>query len=111
MAIVEKTLKQGEGKTFRFTVTDSDGNVVDITTATLTYTIKRTKGSSTALVQKIDSDFDKSDAINGIAKVTLSEEDTNLNQGIYYSELKVFFSINSVEKSDDILLIIEQAVY
>jgi hypothetical protein len=111
MAIVEKTLKQGEGRTLKFTVTDSDGNPVDITSAVLTYTIKRTKNSTTELVQKTDDDFNKLDSASGIAKVTLSETDTDLTQGIYYSELKVYFSANSVEKSDDILLIIEQAVY
>ena len=108
---ITKNLKQGEGKTLRFTVTDSNGDVVDISSATLTYTIKIAKGEPNILVQKENSDFDKDDGINGVAKVVLNETDTNLNQGIYYSELKVFFDANKVEKSQDILLIIEQAVY
>ena len=111
MATVTKTLKQGEGKTFRFTVTDSDGNTVDVSSAQITFTIKRQKTSSTILVQKEDIDFDKTDAVNGIVTVPLTESDTDLNPSIYYGELKVFFSTTSVEKSDDIFLIIEQAVY
>jgi len=109
MAITKK-LKQGEGKTFKFTVTDSDGNIVDITLATLTYTIKRKKSDSTSLIQKDDGDFDKSEAVNGIARISLSVTDTDLSPNIYISELKVYFNDDSTEKSQDIYLNIEEAV-
>jgi len=108
--VVTKTLKQGEGKNFKFTVTDSDGAVVDITTSTLTFTVKRKKSDSTALIEKLDAVFDKTDAVNGIAKVNLDEDDTNLSPRQYIAELKVYFSASSVEKSQDIIIIIEQAV-
>lgn len=109
--VLTETLKQGEGKNLKFTVTDDDGNVVDITSATLTYTLKRKKKDTTPLIQKEDSDFDKTQATSGIARVPLSQTDTDLSPRIYVSELKVFFSATSVDKSQDILIIVEEAVY
>jgi len=107
---VTKKIKQGEGKTLKFTVTDADGTVVNITSATLTYTLKRKKSDSTALIEKTDSDFDKTDAASGIAKVSLSQTDTDLSVRIYVSELKVYFNATMVEKSQDIYINVEEAV-
>lgn len=103
-------IKQGEGKTIKFSVTDNNGTV-DISTATLTFTVKQKKGLTTSVISKIDIDFDKSEASSGIAYVDLSEEDTDLLPRIYIGELKVWWSTTLVEKSADIYVNVQQAVY
>ncbi len=103
------TMKQGEGKTLVFTVSDADG-VIDVSSATLTYTIKIKKSSVSYVLQKDHADFDVTNAATGIVKCTLSETDTDLSPRLYYSELKVWFSTTSVEKSRDILFNLERAI-
>lgn len=104
------TLKQGEGKTLQFTADDDNGNAVDISTATMTFTVKKSKSSSTIIIQKDHADFDMTDAAIGIAKVPLSETDTDIAPYTYTGELKIFFNVNSVEKSKDIVFIIEKSI-
>lgn len=109
--MAELTMKQGEGKTLVFTVTDENDVAVDISTASCTFTLKRAKTSSNIIVQKGHADINLGSAASGIAKVTLTEDDTDVTAGLYYGELKVWFTASSVEKSDDLFLTIEQAVY
>ncbi len=104
-------LKQGEARTLRFTVTDSStGSPLDLNTATETFTVKLSKNSSSYVIQKLDADFDKTSAGSGIVKVTLDETDMDLSPTNYYGELKTWFSADLVDKSQDIIFIIDKAI-
>ena len=105
------TLKAGEAKTIRFTVTDANGAVVDLSSATLTFTVKKRKGSDvSADIAKSDGDFDKTQAASGIVDVNISSSNSNLPAANYVSELKVVFSATCIDKSADITFTIEAAV-
>lgn len=102
------TIKQGEVKIIKFTV-KSGGVVLDVSSATCTFTIKLTK-SGNALVTKTDADFDKTDAAVGILKVTLTTANTNQNPNMYIGELKTVISATNTDKSADIEIEIIEAV-
>jgi hypothetical protein len=104
-------LKAGEAKTIRFTVTDADGDVVDLSSATLAFTVKKRKSSDiSADITKVDGDFDKTQAASGIVDVDISSAESNLPAASYVAELKVTFSATCVDKSADITFTIEAAV-
>lgn len=102
-------IKQKEIKTIKFTVTDG-GDAVDLTDATLTFAVKRRKTDEAYVVEKADGDFDKTDAATGIVTVELDATDTDQFAGKYYGELKTVFAAGGTDKSDDIIIRIEQAV-
>ena len=107
------TLKQGEAKTLTLTVTDKDGAAVDLTGCTLFLALKRHKGDGDYTFSKNHSDFDASQAAQGIVSVFLTATDTNQVPGPYVGELKVTFPgapPATVEKSGDLTVIIEGAV-
>ena len=103
------TLKQREAKTIRFTVTDA-GGAVDLSTATLTFGVKKNKSDAAYVILKLDAVFGKALAATGIVTVPLLATDTDLDQGEYIGELRTFFSATNIDKSADITIIIEEAV-
>jgi len=108
---VEKiTLKQKEAKTVKFTIKDEAGNVVDVSGATLSFQVKKSKSDTTPKISKTDTDFDKAQAASGIVTVNLTTTDTNLDPGVYVAELKIEFTATNIDKSADIVFEIQQAV-
>jgi len=103
------TIKQGEAKTIKFTVT-SGGTAVDLTDATLTFAVRRRKTDEAYTIEKADALFDKSLETDGIVTVPLSATDTDLPAGKYYAELQTAFSEGGIDKSDDIIMRVEKAV-
>ena len=104
-------LKQKEAKTIKFTIKDSNGNAIDCSSATFFFGVKKSKSHATYKIQKNDSDFDKTNASNGIVTVNLNTTDLNLDAEKYYAELKIVFSASTnVNKSEDIELNIIEAV-
>lgn len=104
------SLKQGEARTLTITVTDENGAVVILSSATLFLGVKKRKSDDTYIFFKDDEDFDKSQAVNGIVSVDLTAEDTNQTPWSYIGELKITFADSSVNKSADLTIAIEQAV-
>jgi hypothetical protein len=107
-----KFLKQGEAKTLTLTITDDYGAAVDLSSATLALGVKLTKRETSYAFEKIDSDFNKTLALQGVVSVFLTSTDTNLAHGIYVGELKVTWpgSPVVVEKTADIELRIIKSV-
>jgi len=101
--------KQKEAKTLVLTITDN-GVPVDLSAAILELGVKKHKSDTTYVINKKDTDFDKTQAINGIVSVYISDQDTNQDPWAYVGELKVVFSASSIDKSADLTIIIEQAV-
>ena len=105
------TLKAGEAKTIRFTVTDADGVAVNLSSATLTFVVKKRKGSDvSADIAKNDGNFNKTQAASGIVDVDISSSNSNLPAANYIGELKIIFSATNIDKSADITFTIEEAV-
>lgn len=103
------TIKQGEAKSVRFTITDGTSEV-NVSAATLSFSIKADKRHAAALVSKADGDFDKSQAAIGIVTVPLSSSDTDMAPIMYVGEVTVTFGVSRVEKSGDINIKVERAV-
>jgi hypothetical protein len=106
------TLKQGEAKLLALTVTDGSGAAVNLDGCTLFLGVKKPKGEDYAF-SKDHSDFNLSQAGQGIVSVFLGDTDTQQTPGPYVGELKVIFpgaAPNTVEKSGDLALTIERAV-
>ena len=106
------TLKQGEAKLLTLTVTDESGAAVNLSGCTLFLGVRRPKGEAYAF-SKVQSDFNLSQAGQGIVSVFLGNTDTTQTPGPYVGELKVTFpgaAPNTVEKSGDLALSIERAV-
>jgi hypothetical protein len=109
--VASVTMKAGEAKTIRFTITDADGAAVDVSAATLTFMVKQNKGDDAALISKSDGDFDKTQAASGIIDLDISATESNLPaKDAYVAELKVEFSSSNIDKSADIDFVIEEAV-
>lgn len=103
------TIKQGEAKTIKFTVTDAAG-VIDLSSATLKFGVKRIKSDAAYLIEKEDAAFDKTDAATGIVKLPLSATDTNQTPGDHVGELRVTFAADNIDKSADIEIKIDKAI-
>ncbi len=103
------SFKQKEAQTVRFTVTDATDAVVDLSTATLTFAVKK-YGAAAYAILKADATFDKTQAALGIVTVPLSATDLDLAQGEYGGELKMYFSAANIDKSADITVVIKQAM-
>lgn len=104
-------LKAGEAKTIRFTVTDTSGAAVDLSSTTLALVVKKRKSSDvSADITKSDGSFDKTQAASGIVDVNISSSDSSLPAANYVGELKITFSATCIDKSADITFTIEAAV-
>lgn len=105
------TLKQGEAKTLRFVVTEN-GAAVDLSGQDVTFFfgMKKKKSDTTYVVSKEDTSFTTTDADDGIITVILTATDTNQTPTTYIGELKIKFSDNSIDKSEDLTIKIDQAV-
>lgn len=99
-------LKQNEAKTITFTVTDADGNAVDVSSATFTLKFKSNRQATGYVIEKADGDFDKTQGASGIVTVDLSTTDTNQTAGDYVGELTITISASNIDKSKDITMTI-----
>ena len=93
-------IKQGEGKFLRFSVT-RNGTAVNLSSATLRFVLKAKYSDAEYLIEKADSDFDRSNEDGGFVRVNLSPSETSrLNPRNYLGELEiVFVSDSDVDKS------------
>ena len=105
---VQIAVKQAEAKTFRFTVRDTSGDLVDIYSATLSYKAKRSKLDSDFIFTKANVDF--THVSLGIATVPMSSTDLSQSPDVYKTVLKIIFGSANKDKSVDIDLTIERAV-
>lgn len=90
-------LIQKESKTFTFTIKDSDGNTIDVSSASCTLDCKETLGSTSYKFQKDNSDFNKSDGASGVLTVIVDSDDLNF-YGYAYCILKLIISSGQTDK-------------
>jgi len=85
-----RTIKQiqGDTRTFTITVYDSDGSVYDLTDYTVRFTVKANKSTvdGSASISKTGT---VTDAENEVFTVALTNDDTNIDAGIYYYDFQI----------------------
>ncbi len=87
---------RGDDASLRFTITDEDGDAVNITTSTIFFTVKTTASStaagsldSGALIQKINGPGDHTDPTAGITTFILTHADTAIVPAYYYYDVQL----------------------
>ena len=90
---------RGDDVTLNTTFTDEDGDVVDISSANLIFTIKEEVDSTAVLSKTVASGLHTSPAL-GITEINLTHTETNIDAGDYYYDIQLTFgngNVNSVE--------------
>ena len=91
---------RGDDKTFQLTVKDSDDVAVDITGATLNFSLKRDPNETSSLVTKSTdtvTEIDLTDPTNGIAEIYLVPSDTrDLSAGTYVYDVQITTSTGKI---------------
>ena len=109
MALIK--IKKGEAKTITFTIKNrTSGAAIDVSNATMTYTVKTSKSVSTTTISKTGTAFGTTNASSGIVTLNLTETDTNITPATYVAELKTRFGETMSDKSADITFIVSTAV-
>lgn len=108
--IITDPIYMGEGKWFKFTVTDEDGVAIDLSTATHIFHIKETIDDLVPLFTA--SDWDTTDASNGIIKANLPASETiNMEEKSYIGQLLLILTADTdVDISQIIKFKIKKAV-
>ena len=81
MADIE--LIQGEEKVVPFTYSDD----TDLSSATMSLAVKRDLDDASAVIEKDDDDFDKSEGADSIVYVDFTSDDTDQTPGIYICQI------------------------
>jgi flagellar hook assembly protein FlgD len=107
------SIKNGEGKWIKFTITNS-GVAVDVSTWTFRLGIKKNINDASYKIEKTNVDFDVTQANLGIVRVNLTTAETSatlLPSGSYIGELESTTTLlTDVDKSVSFDLIVEKAV-
>jgi hypothetical protein len=83
---ISEPIYQGEGKWFKFTLTDSLGGLIDLSTATFSFQVRQSVDDISPIFEGID--FDDTDKAIGIIKVNLPASQTLLMEpGTYLAQL------------------------
>lgn len=103
---MEIKVVQGDDLTYTLTVNDADGNAVDLTGASAAvFTVKKNYSDDTAVIEKtLGAGVVITTPASGVVTVTLSDSDTDIEDGTYMFELQVTDSsgnISTVRKSDN----------
>lgn len=101
--------KQKEAKILTLTVTEN-GNPVNLAGAELFLGVKKNKSDASYVFSKADADFNKAQAASGIVTVFLTNTDLDQEAGPYVAELRVSYLDGTIDKSTDLILIINKAI-
>ena len=99
-------LKQKEQRSLRIVET----NTYDLTGAEFKFGIKDYQKDTSYSVEKVDTDFDKSDIALGIVYVTLTETNLDLTVGTYWGELKISLLSGDIIKTSTYEIKINRAI-
>ena len=106
-------IKQGEAKILKFYYNDGaeEPSQIDVSAATLSFRVKKKKSDVTAVLEKEDGDFDKTEGADGIALLSLSKDETKvLPSGSYKAEIRAEFDAQNIDKSIDIDFVVHRAI-
>lgn len=101
---------QGEGKWFPFLLRDAAGTPIDLSQATFVFHVKETIDDTVPLFEA--TDFDTTDAANGVVKANLPASQTLLmSEGSYLGQLLTVISPDTdVDISDLVKFKVKKAV-
>ena len=110
---VTPPFKQKEAGPLEFLYVDENGNPVDVSSGTFNLLIKENKNKTDAeaIITKADGDLNKTQASAGIIIATISESDTDQLAKNWVGEMRVVFGPDDIEKSDDFVFQIVEAVH
>jgi hypothetical protein len=107
------SIKNGEGKWLKFTITNSDV-IVDVSTYTFRLGVKKNINDTTYKISKVTTDFNFTQATLGIVKVNITSAETTaalIPPGSYVGELEMTATaLTDVSKSVTFDFIVEKAV-
>lgn len=107
------SIKNGEGKWLKFTVTNA-GAVVDVSTYSFRLGVKKNINDASYKISKTNTSFNFTQATLGIVKVNIATTDTTatlLPPGDYVGELEMTATaVTDVSKSVTFDFIVEKAV-
>lgn len=92
MGVEQMNVYRGDDKVFDINVTDSEGEIVDITGYTVKFTVRAEANDDTYLIHKTTpsgSGISLIDPTNGVARLSLSSTDTDLTPGKYVYDVEV----------------------
>lgn len=105
------TIKRGEGKWLQFNVT-RDGSLLDVSSATFSFVVKESYDDTTYVIEKTDSDFDKTLGSVGVVRVNLSTTNTDIANGRYKAELRMIITASTdVDKSEEYAFVVEKTLF
>lgn len=101
---------KGDDCDFELTFKDVDGNVIDITDATVFFTVKKklTDSDDDAVIKKEITDF--ADPTSGIAILTLTDTDTEISARSYYFDIQLKDNLGKITSTQAGKLIVSQDV-
>lgn len=87
----------GESKDIRVTITDDNGNPLDLgPLTTMSYTLSTGRGNGVLISKTLASGIVKTTPTSGICTITLAAADTSALRGTYYHQLEVIDSSSLV---------------
>jgi formylmethanofuran dehydrogenase subunit E-like metal-binding protein len=102
-------VKQGEQRVVWFQVRNEEDEVIDLSSATLSFVVKTSPRVVETVISHTNSDFVKFDASNGNVYLTLTSTDLTLSSRSYVAELTVTLG-TQVAKSRDITFIVQDKI-
>ena len=105
-AVINITMPMAVTNSINYTFKHRDGTPIDITTATLYFTVKdvaldTNAGDTTA---KIKKELTITDGVNGKANLFLTQQETFLTVGEYYYDVKIVQLYNQSNTTVDVAL-------
>lgn len=87
--MVKLTVFKGDDKTWNITVSDADGDAIDLSGQTIFFTVKenKTDPDSAALIQATNSTH--TSATGGTSTITITNTQSDLDAGNYFFDLQI----------------------
>ena len=104
---------QGDTATYEVTVTTSKGEVVNLTDASIVFSVVQYLGDTTYLIQKSSEDISEleiTDPTNGRFKVYLNSTDLALAPGYYAYDIEITLASGQRQTIEQDFLIVKQDV-
>ena len=101
-------LKQNEKKIIKFNIKDATTKEV-IPLTDCTFYLKMELENDEKVVEKQDTDFDKTEILKGIIKIILEPEDLDI-PGRFDAQLKIIFPNGEIDKSDIFNISVAEAI-
>jgi len=84
---VDLCITQGDEKAYNLTFKDGDGNAINITGSTVSFSAKARLSDTATVISKDVTNH--TDPTNGKTTITLTTTDTNIDRGVYYYDIQI----------------------